>query len=133
MGLKTMSLLAGGTVATTGGTAQVFATNGITIPNGTQVIVPADTDYTTRRVATFKVRAASIDPKTGVYSKDKKSVTYVKPIVLASGAISFCTLRIEREVNPALSAADALEMNKIGAQLLVDSDVADFWANGSTE
>lgn len=130
MGLKTMSLLAGATVSAAGGAAQVFAEDGITIQNGIHLVVPADADYQTRRQATVKYKAPTLDPKTGTYSKDKKSISYVKPIVLSTGQVVFNTVRIEREVHPSLSAAECVEMNKIGAQLLSDTDLDVFWASG---
>lgn len=131
MGLKNMSLLAGGSVSTTGGTAQVFADDGQTIANGLHLIVPADTDYQTRRGATIKYRPPTLDAKTGSYGKDKKSISYACPQVLTDGRVVFNTIRIEREVHPSLSAAAAAELNVIGAQLLSDSDVTSFWATGS--
>lgn len=131
MGLKTMSLLAGATVAASGGSAQVFAEDGVTIQNGLHLIIPADTDYQTRRQATVKYRQPTLDVKTGVYGKDKKSISYALPLVLTDGRIVFNTIRIEREVHPSLTAAQALELNKIGAQLLVDDDATSFWASGS--
>lgn len=131
MGLKNMSLQAGSTIGATGGTAQVFADDGVTIQNGLHLIVPADADYQTRRSATVKFRPPVIDPKTGSYSKDKKSISYTLPITLADGRVVFNVIRIEREVHPSLSAANAAELNVIGAQLLTDSDVTAFWASGS--
>lgn len=132
MGLKTMSLIAAPTSITpAGGTALVFAEDGVTISNGLHLIVPADADYQTRRVVTIKNRPPTLDPKTGSYSKDKKSMCLALPIILADGRVVFNTIRIEREVHPSLSAANALEMNNLGAQMLVDADVATFWATGS--
>lgn len=131
MGLKNMSLLSGATIAPSGGTALVFTDNGVTIQNGVQLVVPADTDYSVRRMATAKYRPPVVDVKTGVYGKDKKSISFVKPILLASGQVVFNTIRIEREVHPSLSAADCLDLNKIGAQLLFDADTDGFWATGS--
>jgi hypothetical protein len=131
MGLKNMSLLAAATVAASGGTALVFADDGVTIPNGLHLIVPADTDYQTRRNVTVKYRPPTLDAKTGVYGKDKKSMCLAKPVVLADGRVVFCTIRIEREIHPSLSAADCVELNKLGAQLLADADTDGFWANGS--
>lgn len=131
MGLKTMSLLTGATITPSGGSALVFADDGITIPNGLHLIVPADADYQTRRQATFKVRPPSIDAKTGVYGKDKKSVVYVQPVVLADGKVVFNTFRIEREVHPSTSAAAALDLNKVGSQLCSNAATDAFWANGS--
>lgn len=131
MGLKTMSLLASATVSASGGTALVFADDGVTIQNGVHLIVPADTDYQTRRQVTAKYRPPTLDPKTATYSKDKKSISLSKPIVLSSGKVVFNTIRLEREVHPSLSAADAVELNKLGAQMLIDADLDAFWASGS--
>jgi len=131
MGLKTMSLLAAATVSASGGTALVFAEDGVTITNGVHLMVPADADYQTRRQVTAKVKQPSVDPKTGVYSKDKKSISLSLPLVLADGKVVFNVIRIEREVHPSLSAANALELNNLGAQLLTDADAAGFWATGA--
>lgn len=132
MGLKSMSLLSGATsVAASGGSALVFADDGVTIPNGLHLIVPADADYQTRRQVTAKYRPPSLDSKTNSYGKDKKSITLVQPIVLTDGRVVFNTMRIEREVHPSLTAAQCVELNKLGAQLLVDTDTDGFWATGS--
>lgn len=131
MALKNMSVQTGATIAPTGGSALVFADDGVTIPNGLHLIVPADADYQTRRSCTTKYRPPTYDSKTGVYGKDKKTVTYVIPQVLSGGTVVFNILRIEREVHPSFAAASAADMNIIGAQLLTDSDATNFWANGS--
>lgn len=132
MGLKNMSLIAAPTSITpAGGTALDFAEDGVTISNGLHLIVPSDDDYQTRRVVTIKNRPPTLDPKTGSYSKDKKSMSLAKPLVLADGRVIFNTIRLERETHPSLSAADALELNNLGAQMLTDPDVVNFWATGS--
>lgn len=131
MGLKQMSLLTGATVSASGGTALVFADDGVTIQNGVHLIVPLDADYQTRRQCTVKYRQPTLDPKTGTYGKDKKSVSYAQPVILADGSVVFNTIRIEREIHPSTSAANALDMNVVGAQMLIDADVAGFWATGS--
>jgi len=41
MGLKNMSIATGATISVTGGTAVVFADDGVTIPNGIHLVVPA--------------------------------------------------------------------------------------------
>lgn len=131
MTMKNMSLLSGATVAATGGTALVFSDNGVTIPNGVQLVVPADTTLATRRSVTARVRAPSLG-RDGVYGKDKKVMSFNVPLTLASGKIVNNVIRVEREVHPELSAANALELNSIGAQMLTDSDSASFWSIGST-
>lgn len=131
MALKNMSLLSQGSINATGGTALVFADDGITVQNGVHLVVPADADYQTRRQLTAKYRPPTLDAKTGVYSKDKKSMVYVQPLTLANGTVVFNTLRIEREVHPATTVSDRDNLNIIGAQLLCDSDAGGFWATGS--
>lgn len=132
MALKNMSLLSSATISATGGTALVFADNGVTIPNGVQLLVPADADYQTRRTVTAKYKPATVDPKTNSYGKDKKSIVLTQPVVLTDGTVKFNVLRIEREMHPSMSAASCVEMNKLGAQLLSDTDLDAFWATGST-
>lgn len=131
MGLKTMSLLTGATVSATGGTALVFAEDSVNVPNGVHLVVPSETDYQTRTQVTAKVKQPVLDPKTGVYGKDRKTMSCTKPKVLASGQVVFPVIRVEREIHPSMTAAEILELNKLGAQMLVDSDSADFWASGT--
>lgn len=131
MGLKTMSLSAGATVAASGGSALAFAEDGVSIPNGLHLIVPADANYATRRQVTVKNRPAVYDARTGKFNKDKKSVTLVMPYQNTDGTMVYSTIRIERELYPMESPENAVELNKLGAQLLVDSDLEQFWATGS--
>jgi len=132
MGLKTMSLVAETSgITAADGSALVFAEDGVTISNGLHLIVPADADYQTRRVVTIKNRPPTLDPKTGSYSKDKKSICLAQPVILADGRVIFATIRLEREAHPSMTAAEVLELNNLGAQLLVDADAAGFWATGS--
>lgn len=114
----------------TAGTDLTFGPDGITIANGTHLAVPADADFRTRRNLTVKTKVPVLAPD-GTYSKDKKSVTYVVPKILANGRTVFNLIRIEREVHPECTAAEAFELNMIGGQLVSDSDFAAFWAGGS--
>jgi hypothetical protein len=131
MALKNMSLLAAATVTASGGTALAFSDDGVSIQNGIHLVVPADTDYQTRRQLTAKYKSPTVDPKTGALSKDKKSLCLAKPVVLTDGRVVLNKISIEREVHPSLYAADATELNKLGAQLLIDTDTDNFWAVGS--
>lgn len=131
MGLKNMSLLTGAAVAATGGSALAFTDDGVTVANGVHLVVPADTDYQIRRSVTAKYRPPTFDQATAAYGKDKKSISLTKPLVLSTGKVVFNVIRVEREVHPSLTAAECLELNKLGAQLLVDADTDSFWAAGS--
>lgn len=132
MGMKNMSLLSGATLAATGGTALAFASNGITVSNGVQLVVPADTSYVTRRSITAKFRPPVVG-RDGVLSRDKKDISLNKPLTLASGKVVNNVIRISREIHPELSAAEATELNKLAAQLLFDTDTDGFWATGSSD
>jgi hypothetical protein len=129
-GIQTMTVKSGAVLAPTGGSDLVFAPDGQTIQNGVHLVVPAVTDYSIRPQATVKFRAPTIDAN-GVYSKDKKSISFSIPRKLVSGATVFDVIRIEREVHPETSAANALDMNIVAAQFLFDSEAASFWSAGS--
>lgn len=130
MSVQNASINAGATISAAGGTAVNYTPNGITIQNGVQLIDAAITDYRIRPTLTLKVKAPVLG-KDMVYSKDRKSMLLVEPILLASGKVVFNLLRIEREVHPETTAANALSFNTKGAQLLADADFTNFWSAGS--
>lgn len=131
MSLKNMSLLTGATITPSAGTAKVFADDGITVTNGVHLVVPATVDYRVRESATFKYKSPTLLAD-GTYTRDKKEITFVIPMLLASGKVSFNTFRISREVHPEFSAANATDFNKLACQMLAgDSDTDAFWATGS--
>lgn len=130
MGLKNMSIPSGATLAPTGGTAKVFADDGVTVQNGVHLMVPATTDYRERESATFKFRPPSLLAD-GTYTRDKKSASYNVPFIRADGKVVNNVIRIEREVDPEFSAAEALDLNIMAAQMLFDADVTNFWSAGS--
>ena len=132
MAIKTMTVKSGATLAPTGGTDLVFAPDGITIQNGVHLTVPAVSSYAARPNMTVKYKQPTLGPD-AVWSKDKKSISYAVPYTLASGAISYQTIRIEREVHPEFPAASALDLNIVGAQILFDSEAANYWSSGSLD
>lgn len=132
MSLKNMALALSGNIAVTDPSGMItFVDDGVSIQNGLHLIVLEDTDYQTRRQLTAKYRPPTIDPKTGAYGKDKKGLVYVEPIVLTNGSVVFNTVRIEREVHPSVAAASLTRMNLIGAQLLTNSAMGNYWSAGS--
>lgn len=130
MGLKNLSILTGATLSATGGTAKVFADDGVTIQNGVHTMVPATADYRVRESATYKFRPPQLLVD-GTYTRDKKGVSLNIPYILASGKVVNNVIRIEREVHPEWAAANAVDLNKMAAQLLFDSDTDSFWSAGS--
>jgi len=114
----------------TGGSDETFTSDGISVSGGIHLADAAQTDFRIRKNMTIKNKPPTL-LSDGSYSKDKKSITFVFPKILASGKTIFNLVRIEREVHPETSAADALDLAMIGAQLLTDSDFTAFWASGS--
>lgn len=131
MSLKNMTLLAGASLAATGGAALTLSEDGVVIQGGLHLIVNEDADMMTRRTVTVKNRPASYDPRSKTWSKAKQSMVFAQPMTLGDGSIVFNTIRIEREVHPSVSQTDAFAFNVIGAQLLFDADVCPFWLTGS--
>jgi len=131
MSVKNLTVKTGATFgAMVGGADLVFTDDGLTIVNGLHLVVPTTADYRVRQSATLKYKAPSVTPS-GMYGKDKKTVSYTVPFILATGEVVFNVIRVEREVHPELSAAAALDMLVVGGQLAFDSDMTNFWAAGS--
>jgi hypothetical protein len=130
MSLKNMVVKSGATLAPTGGSDLTFADDGVTVPNGVHLTVPAVSDYKVRPTATFRYRPPTLQTD-GTYTRDKKSASFTVPMTRADGKTVNCVIRIEREVDPEMSAANALDLNVVAAQMLFDADVTNFWAVGS--
>lgn len=116
-------------VSVTGGSDITFALTGQTVTNGLNVSVSEDTDYRTRRNATFKSRVPSVT--NGVYSKGKNEVVFVKPTALSDGSVVFNTVRISVEAHPSLGTSDVTDLRRIGAQLLTAAAYDSFWNLGA--
>lgn len=130
MALKNMSISTGATIAVTGGTAKAFVDTGVSVPGGVNVVVPA-TAASVRESATFRHRPAQLLPD-GSWTRKKETVSLTVPKLLASGKIVNNTFRLERDIHPETSAAEAVDLNKLAAQLCVDADTDNFWLVGST-
>lgn len=117
-------------ITVTAGTDQTFTSDGAPINSGIHLVDAGQTDYRIRRSMTVKVKQPVYNATTG-YSKDRKSITLTQPKILASGVTVFNVLRIEREVHPESTAAEALDINRVGAQLMSDADFDSFWSVGS--
>jgi hypothetical protein len=130
MTLKAMSINTGGTLANTGGSAVVFADDGVTIPNGVHLTVPAVADFRVRPSATFRYRPPALQAD-GSYSRQQNTASVTIPKALASGAYVNNVIRITMDVHPEASATEALDLRKLAAQTLFDSDADNFWTVGS--
>jgi hypothetical protein len=130
MGLKNMSITTGGTIAVTGGTAKVFADDGVTIPNGVHLTVPATTDFRLRESATFRYTPPKLQAD-GTYLRGAYTASLTVPKALASGKYVNNVIRITADIHPESTAAEQVDIRKLAAQLLADSDTDGFWTAGS--
>lgn len=117
-------------ISVTGGTSIAFEEDGIEVKNGKHVADVAESDFTIRKNASFRNRAPSLNSD-GTYTKGKRMITLVHPKKLADLSTTFNLVRIEVEAHPETTAAELLDLTNSGAQLLFDSDSADFLAVGS--
>lgn len=134
MSLKTATLYTGASYTTTvpePATGIAFKQDGQVIANGIHLVAVNDVEnYATRRQITAKVRPAMIDSKTGIYNKDKKSLTFVIPSVI-DGKTVFNTVRVEMEIHPLAENTVLPQLKGIGSQMLTSSYAVDFWLLGT--
>lgn len=130
MGLKTMSINIGGTLSNSGGTAKVFADDGVSVPNGVHVSVPGTTDFRVREHATFRYSPPVLRAD-GTYGRQKNTVSITVPKVLEDGSYVNNTVRIEMDLHPSSTSTEGSDLRKLAAQTLFDSDTDNFWTAGS--
>lgn len=132
--MDSLTLLEGGTTATTGGTNQVFNPIGKTVTNGKAFGDVAVSDLTTREEVMIKSRSAAYNSATGFWSKQKVSSTYLIPYMDADGNQFFSLIRVEMEVAPEhLSDVSTLidDLREKGAQMIVDAEMDGTWNTGA--
>lgn len=130
MSLKNMSINIGGSIANTGGTAKVFADDGVTIPNGVHLTVPGTADFRVRESAMFRYTPPRLLAD-GTWTRGKYISSVTVPKLLASGKYVNNTFRIEADIHPESTATEQADIRKLSAQTLIDSDTDNFWSAGS--
>lgn len=131
MPIQNMIIKAGATsLSVTGGTDITYTPDGTVIEGGVHTANAAQPDFRIRENITWKNKQPALQPD-GSYSKAKRSAVIVFPKLLASGKTVFNLCRLELEVHPETSVAEALNLQLQAAQLLTDSDNASFWSAGS--
>lgn len=114
----------------TGGSDKTFTADGMTVPNGIHLANAGQADFRVRDNVTIRNRPPSLGGN-GEWTRDRKAVTYTSPKLLSNGSYVNNVIRLEREMHPESSAAEALELNMIAAQILTDLDFASYWGSGS--
>jgi hypothetical protein len=113
-----------------GGSDVTFTPDGQAVGNGIHIADSSQTDFRIRQNMTIKNKVPTLLGD-GTYSKDRKTISIVAPKILADGTTVFNLIRIEREVHPESTAAEAFELLMLAAQAVSDSDFLSFWSSGS--
>lgn len=123
----------GGTSTTAGGTDQIMEQSGETVANGVVLVESAVADYFTRPKL-YMVNRMPSQGSDGIWSKQKGSVRYVVPKVLADGVTTvFNLVRFEIEIHPESTAAELADLREKGAQIGIDAEFDDFFSVGSLD
>lgn len=82
----------------------IFAPDGVIVPSGMHLNDTTSADYFDRVQMTVKNRPSVLNAKTGLLSKEKRSVSISKPYVALNqatpGGVTFTTIRFEVESHP---------------------------------
>lgn len=131
MALSNATLIAGATITTTGGTTLNFAPSSQISLDGIELINTDEADFRIRKRITCRSKSPSYNSAANLWSKGKNFVTLIAPKILADLTVTFPTGRIELDYHPEMTAAERLEMRKLLAQSLLDTDFEKFWETGS--
>lgn len=130
MSIVNLTLLSGATVSATGGTTVTFGPSGAVVNRGIQVVDTAEADIRTQDMVTFKSVRGALQPD-GTWSKNRFSAKITCPDLLSDSTQDFPSIEISYVGSPLNSAAKLAAIKSFAAQLLIDSDLTNFWANGS--
>lgn len=130
MGLQSIGLLSGATLAASGGTA--FTLTPMASPSeGFRVADASVADFRLRPTAYFK-SSTPVQNRDGSFSKDRRNVVFTVPLYdSVSEVYENGVIRIERVLPAFATPTNALHLNQVAAQLLFDADTATFWSTGS--
>lgn len=131
--LKGMSIADGATsLSVTGGTAQVYNTDGVTVNNGIHLAATAVADFRVRPHLTFR----HVPPKrlaNGRFSLGVRTMNVTDPVLDSNGEVHYVSTTIERKYDVAVSASTVKSNRYKAAQLLFDADTEDFNVAGSLD
>jgi len=130
MTIESLTLLTAPTISVTGGTTMTFAPDGTNVNRGICVSNVSATDIRERQQCVFKNQNGTIQSD-GSWSKDRRSVKVVEPGLTSDGKQDFPFIEISLCINPLWGAEKIASLKEKAAQLIVDSDTANFWLTGS--
>jgi hypothetical protein len=123
----TASVLVDGTVATTGGTATSFKSQGSDKSSHELVLDDsAEFEALTFLDCSIKKPKVSATAPNG-YTQRRCTMLLKVPLALDNGSVTINTVKIEIATDVEMTAAEKLSMRVLAAQLIHDSEFVDFW------
>lgn len=129
MGAQNVTLYDGATIAATGGTAQAFTPDGVTVENGVHLADAAEPSFKLRSQLILKTKNPV--SQNGQYTKGKRWITSIEPFALSDGSVVPNVVRTEIEIHPDTPPADAEAFVGKHAQTLFGSGLASFRTTGN--
>lgn len=118
-------------ITVTGGTDLTF-TQAAILSAGRVLKVMSDATLTLRQIKQYYKAARTLATAPNGFTQERKEMIALVPMTLANGKITNNQVGVWISHDPEASAAQKLELELIGAQMLMDGDFADFWSQGST-
>lgn len=115
-----ITLKDGGVTTTAGGTDQTFDRTNTQVTNGNEYADVSESDFFSRQKVYLTTRQPSLQGD-GSWSKQKTSLRFVMPKILADGSVTYNLGRVECEVHPESTAAELGEIREMCAQLAVSA------------
>ena len=125
-----ITLLNGGTTATTGGTDQIFERTNEQVVNGHSFSDTAEADFFKRKKLTLSCRGP-YKGGDGLWKSQVNKTSYAQPITLADGTIHYNVARNEIAYHPQSTAAQIAELREMNAQLCKDAELNPFYGAGT--
>jgi len=132
MTIQAASVLVDGTIAVTGGTATALTSMGNTLNEHSTYY--GGTDYLSRNTVSFKVKAPKVSASApNGYTQARNEVLVKSPLVLDNGNLTNNTVRIIFSCDVETTDAEKVTLLETAAQMISDSDFANYWAAQSLE
>jgi len=130
MAISDAAISKDGVVASTGGVSKTFASLGSTLSQHN--VFFDGVDLRTRSEAAFSTKAPKmkVDAPNG-YTQARNNIVLKVPITLANGLITVNTVSLQMAYDVETSDAQKDTLISYAAQLLADTDMADFWKSQS--
>lgn len=132
MGIQTLGLLTGATLAATGGTALSLTPANGGVPGQLYLADASAVDFRLRMFAQAKASVPTKQADGKSFSKDRRNFTLTIPVYdSVSGVYDNAVIRIERVMPGFAASSVGLSLNSYASQVLFDTDAAGFWLTGS--